>query len=50
MFIGLVLANGSKYLGHQAGVAIVVDLVMVGVFAAYLVATRRSGQRAEQGQ
>ena len=46
MFIGLVLANGPKYLGHRAGVAIVVDLVMVGVFAAYLVATRRSGPGA----
>jgi hypothetical protein len=39
-FIGLVLAQGSRYLGHQAGGAIAVDLVMVLLFAAYLVATR----------
>ncbi len=40
VFIGLVLAHGGRYLGHQAGVAVVVDSVMVLLFAAYLVATR----------
>jgi hypothetical protein len=42
VFIGLVLAHGQRFLGHQAGVAVVVDLVMVGVFAAYLVGTQRA--------
>ena len=36
MFIGLVLSQGSRYLGHQAGVAVVVDSLMVLLFAAYL--------------
>ena len=35
-FIGLVLANGSRYLGQQAGVAILVDAVWVILFAIYL--------------
>jgi len=40
VFIGLVLAHGALFLGHQAGVAIAIDSVMVVIFAAYLVATR----------
>jgi hypothetical protein len=42
IFIGLVLSYGRQYLGHQAGVFIVVDLVMVVLFVAYLVGVRRS--------
>ena len=34
VFIGLVISHGAKYLSHQAGVAVVVDLVMVGLFLA----------------
>jgi len=35
-FIGLVLAHGSRYLGQQAGVAILIDAVWVILFAIYL--------------
>jgi hypothetical protein len=41
VFIGLVLSHGSEYLGHQAGVAVVIDLVMVALFIGYLVGVRR---------
>jgi hypothetical protein len=40
IFITLILTFGTQYLGHQAGVAIVVDSIMVLLFIAYLVATR----------
>jgi hypothetical protein len=40
-FIGLVFAYGTQYLGHQAGVSIAVDLVMVVLFICYLIAVRR---------
>lgn len=39
-FIGLVLSNGAAYLGHQAGIAIVLDSVWVVLFAWYLAAER----------
>lgn len=42
IFIGLVLAHGRRYIDHQAGLAIMIDLVMVAVFIAYLVGVRRS--------
>ena len=42
VFIGLVLALGD-YLGRQAGVAVVIDAVMIALFAWYLVAARGSG-------
>jgi len=41
IFIGLVLAHGSRYLGQQAGIAIAIDLVMVALFIGYLVGVRR---------
>ena len=40
VFILLVLAQGSRYLGQQAGIAIAIDAVWVVLFALYLVATR----------
>ena len=40
VFIVLVLAQGSRYLGQQAGIAIAIDAVWVVLFALYLVATR----------
>ena len=40
VFIGLVLAQGDRFLGHQAGVAVVIDSVMVLLFAAYLAGAR----------
>ena len=41
VFIALVLAQGSRYLGQQAGIAIAIDAVWVVLFACYLVAARR---------
>ena len=41
VFIALVLAQGSRYLGQQAGIAIAVDAVWVVLFACYLAAARR---------
>ncbi len=42
IFIGLVLSLGRQYLGHQVGLAIVVDLLMVILFIGYLVSVHRS--------
>jgi hypothetical protein len=42
VFIVLVLAQGSRYLGQQAGIAIAVDALWVVLFAAYLAATRKA--------
>ncbi len=42
IFIALVLAQGGRFLAYQAGVAIAVDAIMVLVFAAYLLAIRRT--------
>ncbi len=39
-FIGLVLVYGTPYLGYQAAVSIVVDLVMVVLFTCYLFSLR----------
>lgn len=40
-FIALVLSNGTRFLAYGAGTAVLVDSVMVAMFAAYLIATRR---------
>ena len=40
-FIGLVLFHGRQYLGQQVGISVAVDLVMVVLFAAYLIGARR---------
>jgi hypothetical protein len=40
VFIGLVLSHGTQFLGHQAGVAVIVDSIWVAVFAAYLLTAR----------
>jgi hypothetical protein len=40
LFIALVLAQGGRYLGHQAGAAVAIDLVQVALFAWYLLAAR----------
>lgn len=39
MFISLVLSNGTQYLAHGAGTAVVIDTIMVVVFAVYLVSS-----------
>lgn len=41
VFIALVLSHGRQFLGYQAGIAVVVDLVWIVVFAAYLLTSRR---------
>jgi len=49
VFIALVLSQGTRYLSEQAGVAVAVDLVMVGLFGWYLVAVRAvAGRSAPQ--
>jgi hypothetical protein len=45
-FIGLVLALGRQFLTYQAGVAVVSDAIQVSLFAAYLVAVRRTAKAA----
>ena len=40
VFIALVLSHGGRYLGHQAGIAIAVDLLWVVLFAWYLLGAR----------
>lgn len=41
VFVALVLWHGGRFVGHGAGVAVVVDLVWVALFTAYLLAPRR---------
>jgi hypothetical protein len=41
VFIALVLTYGRSFLGHQAGVSVAVDAVMVVLWGAYLL--RREG-------
>jgi len=40
IFIALVLSQGGRYLGHQAGLAVAIDSVMIALFAWYLLAAR----------
>lgn len=40
VFIVLVLGYGRQFLGHQAGVAVVGDAIMVAIFVAYLLGGR----------
>jgi hypothetical protein len=42
VFIALVLSHGGRFLGSQAGIAVVVDLLWVMVFTLYLLAVRRA--------
>jgi hypothetical protein len=41
VFIALVMSQGGRFLDDQAGIAILIDLVWVAVFATYLLAIRR---------
>ena len=45
VFICLVLSHGARYLGQQAGIAVVVDSVFVLLFAIYLIESRPSSVR-----
>ena len=40
-FILLVLSHGTRFLPHQAGVAVVTDSIMVLLFIGYLIGARR---------
>ena len=40
LFIVLVLSNGGRYMSYQAGTAVVVDSIMVLIFAWYLLASQ----------
>jgi len=40
VFIVLVLSHGGRFLAHQAGIAIAIDLVWVVLFAWYLLGAR----------
>ena len=42
IFIALVLSQGGRFLGDQAGIAVFVDALWVIVFASYLLAVRRA--------
>ena len=42
IFIALVLSYGGRFLSYQAGIAILVDALWVLVFAAYVLAIRRT--------
>jgi hypothetical protein len=46
IFIGLILAQGTRYLGQQAGITIAIDLVMVVLFSVYLIGVRRAPRTA----
>ena len=50
IFIALVLSHGERFLGYQAGVAVVVDAVWVAIFAAYLVTMKRSSAESRDVQ
>lgn len=41
VFICLVLTYGTQYLGHQAGLAIAIDLAMVALYIGYIIGVRR---------
>ena len=41
-FVALVLSQGGRFLGYQAGIAVFVDALWVIVFASYLLAVRRA--------
>lgn len=40
-FIGLVLTYGTRYLGHQVGLGIAIDLFVVLLFITYILGVRR---------
>lgn len=42
VFIGLVLTYGTQFVGHQVGIAIAIDLLMVALFLVYLIGTRHA--------
>jgi hypothetical protein len=49
VFIALVLSEGQRYLSHQAGIAITIDLLMIGLFSWYLLAATITRRRVHRG-
>jgi hypothetical protein len=47
IFIALVVSQGSRYLGHQAGIAVAVDSVWVALFAWYLLSANKTWAKEE---
>jgi hypothetical protein len=50
IFIVLVLSHGRRFLGYQAGIAVVVDSVWVILFAAYLATAPSESRAARSGR
>ncbi len=49
VFIALVLSQGQRYLGYQAGIAIMIDLLMIGLFSWYLIAATITQRKVQRG-
>ena len=49
VFIALVLSQGQRYLGHQAGIAVTIDLLMIGLFSWYLLAVTITQRKVQRG-
>ena len=47
VFIALVLAQGQRFMGYQAGQALVIDSVMIVLFATYLISSRTVVSRSQ---
>jgi hypothetical protein len=47
VFITMVLAQGHRFMGYQAGQAVLIDSVMVMLFAAYLIGSRNAVRQAQ---
>ena len=45
-FITLIMVHGRPFLGQQAGIAVVSDVIQVALFAGYLFAVRGAGRAA----
>jgi hypothetical protein len=49
VFIALVLSQGQRYLGQQAGITVTIDLVMIGLFSWYLLAATIMQRKVHRG-
>jgi hypothetical protein len=47
-FITLILSVGRQFLGHQAGIAVVSDVIQVSLFLGYLLASAKNGKASER--
>jgi hypothetical protein len=43
-FIALILVLGRQFISHQAGVAVVSDVIQVSLFVGYLLSARSAGR------